>query len=91
MLEGSARRIVALWARRLFLFCSDAMEQTTTAAGAIAVGREAIAHDDAAKGITQQNNGGGGGGAAKALHEHRHEHRHRSGHQTLRGSQPISA
>jgi hypothetical protein len=65
------------------------MGQTTAAAGAIAVGREAIAHDDAAKGITQQNNGGGGG-AAKALHEHRHEHRHQGGHQPLRGSQPIS-
>ncbi len=65
------------------------MGQTTAAAGAIAIGREAIAHDDAAKGSTQRNNGGGG--AAQALHEHRHEHRHQGGHQPLRGSQPISA
>jgi len=64
------------------------MGQTTAAAGAIAIGREAIAHDDAAKGFTQRNNGGGG--AAQALHEHRHEHRHQGGHQPLRGSQPIS-
>ena len=33
MLDGSARRIVALWARQLYLFCSDALGQTTAAAG----------------------------------------------------------